>query len=158
MTVRLALAVILLLACVAAVSAGNLKPLKPGPGDKCPVCGMFVSKYPDFAAQIRFKDGTTAFFDGAKDMFAYYHGLARYNPRKKQSDVAVVFVTGYYALAPIDGRLAWYVTGSDVNGPMGHELVPFATEAEAREFSRDHKGKQILRFNQITPATLKGME
>ncbi|MGQ9653410.1 MAG: nitrous oxide reductase accessory protein NosL, partial [Thermodesulfobacteriota bacterium] len=39
-------------------------PLRPGPKDKCPVCGMFVAKYPDWTAQVLFKDGRSVFFDG----------------------------------------------------------------------------------------------
>ncbi len=152
--------VIIMIALVdltATVFAADLKPRKPGPGDKCPVCGMFVSRYSDFAAQIQFKDGTVAFFDGPKDLFTYYQGLSRYNPKEKQSDVAAVFVTSYYTLTPIDGFSAWYVAGSDVYGPMGRELIPFAKESEAREFIRDHKGKALLRFRAITPAVIEGL-
>jgi nitrous oxide reductase accessory protein NosL len=157
---RLSLVIVMMsLVCLTvAAFAADLKPRRPGPGDKCPVCGMFVSKYSDFAAQIQFKDGTVAFFDGPKDLFTYYQGLSRYNPGKKQSDVAAVFVTGYYTLTPIDGFSAWYVAGSDVYGPMGRELIPFAQEADAREFIRDHKGKALLRFRAITPAVVKGLD
>ena len=49
--------------------AGERKPIKISARDKCPVCGMFVAKYPDWAAQIIFKDGSYAVFDGPKDMF-----------------------------------------------------------------------------------------
>ena len=58
----------------------------------------------------------------------------------------------------MDARTAWFVVGSDVLGPMGHELVPFAREAEAREFLRDHRGKQVLRFAEVTPALLKALD
>ena len=40
----------------------------------------------------------------------------------------------------IDGRSAHYVVGSDVTGPMGKELIPFATREAALEFSKDHGG------------------
>ena len=36
----------------------------PAPVDKCPVCGKFGAKNPDWAAQIRFKDQKTVFFGG----------------------------------------------------------------------------------------------
>jgi len=39
--------------------------------EKCPICGMFVYKYPKWAAQIFYKD-THFSFDGAKDMMKYY--------------------------------------------------------------------------------------
>jgi copper chaperone NosL len=154
---RFCLVGILVLSAVA-VQAADIRPQKPGPRDKCAVCGMFVAKYPDFAAQIQFRDGKVAFFDGPKDLFTYYQGLARYNPGKKQSDVTAVIVTSYYSLTPVDGRTAWYVIGSDVFGPMGKELVPFATEKEARGFQRDHKGKRVLRFSDITPAVVKELD
>lgn len=154
-------AFLLALLAVLAVSsswAGDTRPLKPRPADKCPVCGMFVAKYPDFSAQIRFRDGSTAFFDGAKDMFRYYHDLKRFNPSKQKADIAALYVTSYYSLTPINGEVAWYVSGSNVYGPMGHELIPFGKEREAREFMQDHKGKRILRFHDVTPALLKALE
>jgi nitrous oxide reductase accessory protein NosL len=130
----------------------------PGEQDKCPVCGMFVAKYPGFLAQIQFKDGTNAFFDGPKDFFKYYGSLDTYNPGKKAADIGKVLVTDYYTQEAIDGLAAWYVIGSDINGPMGRELVPFATEAAAGEFKKDHNGSAVLRFKEVTPEMLKSLE
>jgi copper chaperone NosL len=50
------------------------------------------------------------------------------------------------------------VTGSDVYGPMGKELVPFEEEAGAREFMKDHKGKEVLPFERIDPALVKSLD
>jgi copper chaperone NosL len=41
------------------------------------------------------------------------------------------------------------VIGSEVTGPMGHELIPLASRADAEEFLRDHQGRRILRFNEV---------
>jgi copper chaperone NosL len=49
----------------------------------------------------------------------------------------------------IDAHQAYFVIGSDVLGPMGHELIPLETLDDAKEFKADHQGKKILRFNQI---------
>ncbi|MFZ2950381.1 MAG: nitrous oxide reductase accessory protein NosL [Desulfuromonadaceae bacterium] len=140
------------------VWGAEIKPVKPASKDKCPVCGMFVAKYPEFAAQIHFKDGTAYHFDGTKDFFRYYQNSSRYSPGKKTADVKAVFVTSYYKLSPINGLTAWYVTGSNINSPMGRELIPFAKEAEAKEFKRDHDGKAILRFKDVTPAVIKSLD
>lgn len=148
----------ILLLCVSAAGAADKPSLKPTAKDKCPVCGMFVAKYPDFVAQVSFRDGTAAFFDGAKDMFKYHLNVKTYAPSKKLSDIVAVHVTDYYSLAPVDGRTAWYVVGSDVYGPMGKELIPFARESDAREFLKDHKGKTVLRFGQVTAALLKELD
>ena len=80
------------------VSAAEKGPITPSDKDKCPVCGMFVAKYPDFAAQINFKDGSVAVFDGVKDMFKYYFNLAKYDKSKKIADIDSIYVTDYYDL------------------------------------------------------------
>jgi nitrous oxide reductase accessory protein NosL len=119
-------------------------------GAKCPVCGMFVTKYPDWTASIRFKDGTAYYYDGPKDMFSHYFDTARYTPGRRQADIVSLSVKEYYSLKMADARNAWYVTGSDVYGPMGFELIPFDSEKDAAAFKTDHKGKRILRFKDIS--------
>jgi len=118
--------------------------------DRCPVCGMFVYKYPKWVAQIVFKDGASYFYDGAKDMYKHYFDVAKYTPGKAQSDITHLYVTDYYEVELIDAKTAYYVLGSNVLGPMGHELLPFKDQESAQEFLEDHKGKSIVRFAQIT--------
>jgi len=142
----------------ASLWASDTNPVKPGPGDKCPVCGMFVAKYPDFIAVITFADGTHAFFDGVKDMMKCYFNLKKYYPSKKREDVVRIHVTDYYSLNLVDGFRAFYVSGSDIYGPMGRELIPFEKEVDAREFMKDHKGKAAYRFGDITPDIVKGLD
>src|SRR5512142_1260586 len=132
--------------------------IRPVPADKCPVCGMFVSKYPDWTAEIVFNDGSYVVFDGAKDMFTYYFDIVKFSPSKKREDIASIYVTDYYAVTPVDARSAYYVSGSDVYGPMGKELVPFAKEADARGFKADHRGRALLTFDAITPDILKDLK
>jgi copper chaperone NosL len=61
-------------------------------------------------------------------------------------------VTDYYNLQLIDAKAAFYVIGSDVLGPMGHELVPLATRADAEDFMKEHKGRRILGFAEVGAA------
>ena len=154
----LALTLTLTLLLVLSAVAAQVKPVKPLPKDKCPVCGMFVAKYPDFIAEFIFSDGTYAVFDGVKDMFKDYFNLKKYHPSKGNSDIRALFVTDYYTLTLINGYEAFYVLGSDVYGPMGKELIPFEKEADAREFLKDHKGKAILRFKDVTPEIIKPLD
>lgn len=145
----------LTLSLITDVCSGDRKPIKPSPKDKCPVCGMFVAKYPDFVAEILFKDGSYAVFDGTKDMFKYYFNLKKYNPKKKLEDIDSIYVTDYYNLALIDGHQAFYVMGSDVYGPMGKELIPLGKEADAKEFMKDHKGQSTLKFKDVTQEMIR---
>ncbi len=131
---------------------------KPTARDKCPVCGMFVTKYPDWLAAVRFRDGSHIFFDGAKDLFKYLHDPTKYNPGRKPGDIEAAAVMDYYGLTWIDARKAWYVLDSDVYGPMGRELIPLEREADAREFMKDHRGMRIIRFSEATPEVLKTLD
>ncbi len=145
--------------CTAQGAEGaSAKAPAPGPRDTCPVCGMFVARYPHWIAVVVFKDGKTAFFDGAKDFFKFVLDLSRYAPGQTHATLAVMAVTDYYSAELIDAADALYVLGSDVLGPMGHELLPQASDADAAEFSKDHKGKRIVRFGEVTPALLAALD
>ena len=141
---------LLFLVWAALAAAQTPPPPKPGPKDLCPVCGMLVSKYPNWAATIVYRDGHAHHFDGAKDMFKFWFEPEKYAKGHRREDMAALWVTDFYALQRIDAKKAFYVTGSDVLGPMGHEFVPLASLADAEDFMKEHKGKRILRFDQVT--------
>lgn len=133
-----------------ALNAAAQAVLRPGPKDLCPVCGMLVSKYPTWVAVVQYRDGHAHFFDGAKDLFKYLHELPKYAPGHRREDIVLIQVTDFYSLTRLDAQKAFFVIGSDVLGPMGHELVPLATRADAEDFHKDHKGKRILGFAEVT--------
>lgn len=138
--------------------AAPLELPRPGPRDTCPVCGMFVAKYPEWVATVVYEDGHADHFDGAKDMFKYLADMEKWAPGRHAEQIRAIAVTEYYGLERIDAHRAWYVIGSDVLGPMGHELVPLATREDAEEFMRDHSGRRILRFDQVTPQLLRALD
>jgi nitrous oxide reductase accessory protein NosL len=124
--------------------------VKPGKRDRCPVCGMFVAPYPNWVAQIKFKDGTTAFFDGPKDMFRFYFFMDKYNKQKSSADIAGIYVTEFYTTKLMAAEDLFFVTGSDVMGPMGKELVPIDGEKNAQTFRKDHGGEKVMRLEEVT--------
>ncbi|MDO8958932.1 MAG: nitrous oxide reductase accessory protein NosL [Rhodocyclaceae bacterium] len=139
-----------LAAWVGLASAQAVVVPKPGLRDLCPVCGMLVSKYPNWVATVLYRNGHAHHFDGAKDLFKYLFDLPKYAPAHRREDILSIAVTDYYNLQKIDARKAFYVIGSDVLGPMGHELIPLATRTDAEEFLKEHKGYKILGFDQVT--------
>ena len=143
---------------VAPAIAAEKAPPAPSAKEKCPVCGMFVAPYPNWQGVIVYKDGGRSYFDGPKDLFTFYLAPEKYGSARKRADIADIYVTDYYAVAATDGRKAFYVIGSDVRGAMGKELVPFAKKSDADGFLKDHRGRKVLRFDEITPATLKSLE
>ena len=124
---------------------------------KCPVCGMFVAKYPKWAAEVQI-DGYTHYFDGVKDMMKFYFKPASFHKKATQSMITKMLVSDYYTLKAVDAKSAWYVIGSNVHGPMGHELIPFGNKKDAQAFENDHYGKQVVSFDQITPEMVRALD
>lgn len=131
---------------------------KPGTMDACPVCGMLVSKYPNWVAVVAYQDGHAHFFDGAKDFFKFLAAPQKYDSAHRHDKVSALWVTEFYGLSRIDARKAFYVIGSDVLGPMGHELVPLESEADANEFLKEHQGQRVVTFEQVTPALIARLD
>ena len=154
---RLFWAVALALSLFAAESRADQK-IEITKQDRCPVCGMFVYKYPKWVAQIYFNDGSAYFYDGAKDMFKHIFNTVQYTPGKSADMMTEILVTDYYEVELIDAKSAYYVIGSDVLGPMGHELLPFKDQESAWEFLEDHKGKSILRYQEVTPEVIESLD
>jgi len=109
--------------------------------DKCPVCGMYIHKYPKWATQIFYKDKHFS-FDGIKDMMKYYF--------THKQGITQMLVRDYYSLKVLDAKDAYFVMGSDVYGPMGDELIAFEKKSEAQTFTLEHKGREVKSFKDIT--------
>lgn len=125
---------------------------------KCPVCGMFVAKYPKWAAYTKLNDGKKFYYDGSKDMFKFIFEAKSYHHNYTKDDFAIILVSDYYTLNKIDAKKAFFVIGASVYGPMGKELIPFSTKEDAVAFSKNYNGKQILTFNEITPEIVFGLD
>jgi nitrous oxide reductase accessory protein NosL len=117
---------------------------------------MFVAKFPAWVVQVRHADDTLQFFDGVKDMMAWYFDPGRYGSLTRDS-VKEIMAKDYYSLEWTDVHAAFFVTGSDVYGPMGHEFVPFSSKEAAAAFLKDHKGKQLVSFGEITEPLVESL-
>lgn len=122
---------------------------------KCPICGMFVHKYPRWAAKVTESglSGNVLYFDGVKDLMKYYMKLS-----EAERENVKILVTDYYSQKALDGKSAVFVVGSDVLGPMGHELIPLGTQSEAQEFMKDHSGSAIYSFDEINAEILTELD
>ena len=138
---------ITLLLCTLSTAALAAVPPLPGKEDRCAVCGMFVAPFPQWTAAIEFKDGRRFYFDGPKDLFVAFFDLPAYIPGATQEQVAGIYVTEYYSTRLLPATELLFVTGSNVLGPMGQELVPVLGTEAAETFRRDHAGQTIMRFD-----------
>lgn len=154
----LVMATMLLL--IVSAETGNSAGPQAGEGlteeSRCPVCGMFVAKYPQWLTQVNMSDGRAEVFDGVKDMMAFYFAPQQYGGAAGVT-VDEIMVKDYYSQEWTDGKKAFFVLGSDVYGPMGHELIPFDSQAGAESFFKDHHGKKIYNFVEITPDIIESL-
>jgi nitrous oxide reductase accessory protein NosL len=124
---------------------------------RCSVCGMFVAKYPNWLARIHYNNPEKVqFFDGVKDMMVFYFNPERFDgfPRQK---IKEILVKDYYSLEWLSAQKAFFVIGSDIYGPMGHELIPFSSMEAAENFMKDHHGKEILTFDRISEELIESL-
>ena len=118
--------------------------------EKCQVCGMYLHYYPNWVSQINYPKNETYKFDGIKDMMKFYFN--------NQEGIVDVLVQDYYTLKTIDAKEAYYVLGSDVLGPMGNELIAFRDKKSANVFFFDHRGKQLVHFNELTAKMVHNLD
>ncbi len=113
----------------------------------CPICGMDRAKFAHSRMFVTCADGTVL-------STCSLHCAAVDLATRLGSAPASIQV-GDYTGRPIDAREAYLVLGSDVFGPMGKELIPFDSQAAAREFNRDHHGTRVVRWAEIRPTLLE---
>lgn len=152
------LSLIILLALLVFAVPAMAAPPVPEAKSKCAVCGMFVQRHLDWLAVLELEGAAPQFFCGPKDLVKFLHFPQRYRPEIARKSVLAIHLKDYYTLEVIDGRQAFFVTGSDVRGAMGKELIPFARREDAAGFLQDHDGHRLLPFAEITPALLQEQE
>jgi len=143
----------MLLICGLAIAAAQ-QPQPITEKMSCAACGMFPHRYPQWQTQVIFTDGTVAAFDGSKCMFRFLLNMQKFAPERKPEQVTAVWVKDFKTNAWIDGKTAHYVIDSKELGPMGKELIPFATRVAAEEFQKANGGT-IEPYANISMATIK---
>jgi nitrous oxide reductase accessory protein NosL len=114
----------------------------------CGNCGMPSKDYPKWNVKLLQTKETKRqeqFFCSPRCMFTQ---VIATNPKLQNTDS--ILVVDYYEQKMIDAQKAFFVIGSDVIAPMGHDFVPFSDEKAASDFLTEHKGKKIVKFNEVT--------
>lgn len=118
---------------------------QPTTDDRCAMCGMRVVDHREWVGAIVLDDGATHYFCSVRCTLA----TARHSDKflgAATSRIKSVRVPDF--LHPeryLDADAALFVTGSDVRGPMGLELVPAASQEDADVVLRRHGGKIVRR-------------
>lgn len=113
----------------------------------CKNCGMPSQDYPQWNAKIELAH-QTYWFCSPKCMFSRYHKL-------QAGEVKNIWVKNYYTTKFMDAKKSFFVIGSKILGPMGHDLVPFSDALSAESFTKEHQGRETLPFEKVTGKVLK---
>ena len=130
---------------------GKIK--EPAEQDSCSVCGMPPAKFPKNNSQILTMDGSSVHFCSTQCMVEFNAHQSNYvkEPVKTKMAWVTLFSDGMYESA----FGAYYVVGSNVDGPMGKEAIPFKFKKDAEDFVKENGGK-IVSFPDLTPELVKG--
>ena len=119
------------------------------PEARCPVCGMFPARSPDWAAQVIFANGDAQFFDSPLSLFMYLSDVARYSPGRSADEIVARYVTDVSSKTWTDAGNAFYVHGSSAKGPMRAGNLPaFASKKAALQFAAQ-RGGTVLAYADV---------
>ncbi len=118
----------------------------------CGNCGMPSQEYPQFHSHIKTEADKEVWFCSTRCMF-----IATLKPQSIFKNPSEIKVMDYYDNKMIDAKSAFYVTGSDVPGPMGPDLIPHKDKEAAEAFMKEHKGKEIVSFDKVDMNLIKGL-
>ena len=114
---------------------------------KCPICGMFPARYPKFNCQVVFKDGSYEAFDSSIGLLVYLHFPDKTGLKLKP--VAGIYFKDYLKEGWLEADKAFFVTGSEIRGPMGVQFLPVDSQQAAEELKKQANGKDIIHFKMI---------
>lgn len=136
---------------------GLLAPRKIPSDARCPVCGMYPARTSEWAAQVIFKNGDTHFFDSPLTLFIYLLDPTKYSRGRNSSEIAVSYVTDTSQGQWIKASEAFFVTGSEVLGPMRAGNFPaFSHIEDAQDFAKK-RGGTVIKADQIKPQSLQNL-
>lgn len=123
------------------------QPVKIEAHRECPLCGMYPARYPRFNCQIVFKDGRYEAFDSAIGLMVYL--LCPENTGAKLQPVEKIYFKDYLKKSWIEADNTFFVTGSQIVGPMGVEFLPADSLEAAKALKKQEKGQNIVHFKEI---------
>lgn len=110
----------------------------------CQNCGMPTNDSPNWQVMLQANSKSLAFC-APRCMLIHLADSSN----NVASSIQKMEVTDYYTTQKIDGKSAFYVTGSDKTSPMGKDFVPFSKKEDAESFMKEHNGKKIYSFDEI---------
>ena len=140
-----------------AATAADLSPQYVQRSTRCPVCGMYPYRTPQWTAQIVFNDQTASSFDSPADMFRFVGNMMLFDKTHKPADIGAIWVADYNTKAWVDAKKAFYVLGSKARGPMNEPNLPAFASREAADAHVKAEGGKVLGFGEVTRDIVKSL-
>lgn len=123
----------------------------------CLVRNFKVYEEPKWVSKIELSDGKEVYFSSPKAMFEFYFLPGKWYDLgvKSEKDMKEILVTDFSNMQIVKAKSSFFVYGSNVTSPGGDDLVPFASYKEAQKFAKEHNGKRILSFQEVSDALIK---
>lgn len=117
----------------------------PDVAGRCALCGMRVVRGAAFSSGATDANGRSVLFDSVKCMFRWL---------ERHPDARDPWVTEHLTRTERPAREVYFVVGSNLEGPMGADLVPVETRERAEQVRASHRGERVVAFADVTPALL----
>jgi len=114
---------------------------------RCPLCKMYPARYPKFNCQVVFNDDSYEAFDSTIGLLVYLNFPDKTG--KALKPIAGIYFKDYLKGGWIKDHKAFFVTGSEVRGPMGIQFLPVDSEEAAENLRIQSNGKDVVHFKQI---------
>ncbi len=148
---------LLTLAQAPVAAAADLSPQYVQRSTRCPVCGMYPYRTPQWMGQIVFNDQSASTFDSPVDMFRFLNNMVLFDKQHKAADVGAIWVADYGTKAWVDAKKAFYVIGSKALGPMNDPNLPAFATREAADAHIKAQGGKVLQFSEVTREVIKSL-
>ena len=108
--------------------------------ERCALCGMPIDPSSSWRADLKV-DGASVHFDSPRCALRAW--------RSGRMNATTMRVIDYYDRRWREASEVLFVAGSDVNGPMGPDLVP-VDPARAQKFAEDHSAGRPVPVDALT--------
>ena len=154
--------VLSLLLCVTVGIAGtsfNTKILLLDQNATDPVYILQLKQHKKWLCEAELKNKKKVQFVSVKSMMqAYYHQEHFIKNHLLPTGIKAMYVQDFISGQRVDATKAVYVFGSRITGPHGDDLIPFASQENAKLFMMKNGGTKILPFEKLSKGLIRYLD
>ena len=124
-----------------------------------PVYILPLKQYKKWLCEAELKNKKKVQFVSVKSMMqVYYHQEYFIKHHLLPTGIKTMYVQDFISGQRVDATKAVYVFGSRITGPHGDDLIPFASEENAKLFMMKNGGTKILPFKKLNKGLIRYLD